>query len=307
MKNINPPRWIIPLLMCAITITACAQDKETQPTLNIGDKAPALQVTQWFKGSPVNRFEKGKVYVVEFWATWCGPCKAAMPRLSALARAYGDTVTFIGIDVLEMPGTTLQRVNTFVDSIGSRMDYTVAAQDSNFMVKNWMKASGADGIPQTFIINREGKLAWIGLADEAKDVLRKVVDNTWDVTAALAKSKYDRHLAYLDHQAYYRLQPYAGNAAKLDYIGQPGTILAIVDSMVKKVPGLKYTPLVGSFTFTALLKTNMQKALEYGKILITTSTYESPDYDAVIYAVDYYTGKVYMPEDAYRLALKLTG
>ena len=52
-------------------------------------KPPALSVDTWIKGGPITRFEKGKVYVVEFWATWCKPCLEGIPRLSELQRQYG--------------------------------------------------------------------------------------------------------------------------------------------------------------------------------------------------------------------------
>ena len=55
----------------------------------------------WLKGTPIQGFERGRVYVVEFWATWCGPCIAAMPHLSRVADKYKRRVTVIGVDVME--------------------------------------------------------------------------------------------------------------------------------------------------------------------------------------------------------------
>src|SRR5215204_3612647 len=94
------------LLWYLIAAPAHAQNEQS-PSLNIGDFAPSLVVNNWVKGVPVQRFEKGMVYVLQFWATWCGPCKAAMPRLSALAREYRDSVIIIGIDIYENEKTSL--------------------------------------------------------------------------------------------------------------------------------------------------------------------------------------------------------
>ena len=68
--------------------------------LTIGSKAPKLDVKEFVKGDAVDRFENGKVYIVELWATWCGPCKTTIPRLTKLQKKYTD-LTIIGIAILE--------------------------------------------------------------------------------------------------------------------------------------------------------------------------------------------------------------
>ena len=70
--------------------SAPATAPATQPavTLHIGDPAPPLGPGRWLKGEPVSAFEPGKVYVVEFWATWCGPCIAAIPHISDLQKQH---------------------------------------------------------------------------------------------------------------------------------------------------------------------------------------------------------------------------
>jgi thiol-disulfide isomerase/thioredoxin len=85
----------------------------------------------WIKGQPVTRFEPGHVYVVEFWATWCGPCAAAMPHLSELQKKYAGRLTVVGVDAREADAgkADVAAVNAFVKKKGDQMAYTVAMDD----------------------------------------------------------------------------------------------------------------------------------------------------------------------------------
>ena len=62
----------------------------SQSTLKPGDPAPALKVGKWIKGGPVEKLESGQVYVVEFWATWCEPCRAEMPAIRDIVEHMHD-------------------------------------------------------------------------------------------------------------------------------------------------------------------------------------------------------------------------
>jgi len=83
-------------------------------TLKPGDAAPALAASEWLKGDEVKSFKKGKVYVVEFWATWCGPCVAAIPHLSKMQDEHED-VTFIGMNIFERDP---EKARAFVKKMG---------------------------------------------------------------------------------------------------------------------------------------------------------------------------------------------
>lgn len=164
----------LPLVVIAISLGVPAL---AQTTLDVGDVAPTLKSSRWLKGAPVAKFEKGRVYVVEFWATWCGPCKAAMPHLSELARKYRGKVDVIGVDAFE--AAELRKVADFVKGQGAKMDYRVVAdgpKDTTHLT--WLRAAGEAGIPVTFVVGKDGRIAWIGNPEGLDAVLPKALNGT---------------------------------------------------------------------------------------------------------------------------------
>jgi len=303
-ENWTPFRFHFKLLLlfCFITYSIDAQNDQL-PILKLGDPAPQLRVSQWIKGNPVQTFKKGKIYVVEFWATWCLPCIAAMPHLSIMANKYKDEVIVLGIDILERKTTSMEKVKTFVEGMGHRMDYHVAVQDSNFMEVGWFNASGEQGIPKSFVVNGEGKLAWIGHPMHLDKILPKIMNNTWDIKAELTERKESKRLAVLDDSLRVELDMFAGNPYKQDYIGKPDSALLLINEMVKKEPKLKYADFTASHTFAALLKTDLQKAYEYGReLLAATSTYDDPPFYSIIGNIEWYSDKINLPVEIYQLA-----
>jgi thiol-disulfide isomerase/thioredoxin len=269
-------------------------------SLNIGNNAPGLRVNEWLKGNPIQAFEKGKIYVLEFWATWCKPCIAAMPHVSALARQYRNKIEVLGIDVYEK-NTPLEKIKSFMNNMGDLMDYSVAADKNKFMETYWVKASGNEGIPKTIIVNEDGKVAWIGHPKELEQVVPKILDYTWDIKQASTKWNFDKYLANLDDSLNYELMIYRGDDFKQDYIGKPDAALLAINEIIRKEPGLKYAPFIGYNTFSSLIKTNTQKAYEYGKVTMVTPTYEAPAFEAIIGAIDSYSDKLNLPAEIYEL------
>ncbi len=288
-----------------MTIAVRAQD-EPSPSLNIGDAAPALRVQGWVKGEPVERFEKGRVYVLEFWATWCRPCIAAMPHLSALAGEYKDKVTVLGIDVYQSKTLSLGKIRAFVDNMGSRMDFRVAAEDSDLMVRGWLMDTGEKmhGIPRTMVVDGEGRLAWMGYPTELEEVLPRIVDNTWDLKEARATRNENRRLEALDDSLSFEFRGYLGGEYKAGDRRKADSLLLWIDEIVKKEPKLKYAPLVALNTFSALLQTDPHRAYEFGKVAMVTRTYEDPDYHLFYGAIEIYRDSIRLPAEIYRFGIE---
>lgn len=266
------------LVLSVLTLTVHAQENRDS-LLNIGDRAPLLYIKEWIKGDSISQMEKGHVYVVEFWATWCRPCIAAMPHLSELASQYRDNLTIIGVSVHEDKSTTVEQIREFVDNRGDKMDYHVATDDKDRMVDNWMKASEEKGIPKTFVINADGKLAWIGHPKDVDTVLQKVVGNEWDIDEALAARNERRRLDSLETDLGYYLYG-------LTEFG-PDSMLTTLDKVVEHEPRFKGSYLIIYYTFRFLLQIDQKKAYDYGEQVLSYKDADIP-YRAITEPITYY-------------------
>ncbi len=173
-------KWIVALLVACLCSPLMAAGK-----LGPGDTAPPLAVGKFVKGEPVKEFEKGKIYVIECWATWCGPCRQAIPHVTEMQKKFADKgVIFIGMNVWEHDASA---VEPFVKQMGDKMDYRVATDDTTDgpdkgkMATTWLMAAGQNGIPCSFVVDKEGKIAWIGHPMNGLDkVVEGVIAGTFD-------------------------------------------------------------------------------------------------------------------------------
>jgi thiol-disulfide isomerase/thioredoxin len=150
---------IFTILLCGITPFVFAQSGT-----KAGEKAPTLSVDEWLKGEPVTSFENGKVYLVEFWGTWCGPCVENIPHLSELQNKYSSQgLIVIGVATHEFDGR--DKLDNFMKNRGDDMKYRVAYDSDLSMQQDWDTGEkGGDNfrLPVCFLVDKNGYVDFIG-------------------------------------------------------------------------------------------------------------------------------------------------
>jgi thiol-disulfide isomerase/thioredoxin len=187
MKTLVMAEAALMLALAGAAAPGAAQEVK-EVTLKVGDPAPKLKVSKWMQGEPVKAFERDKVYIVEFWATWCGPCRATIPHLNEIHKKYKDKgLIVIGQNVWERQ---IDAVPKFVKSMGEKMTYRVALDDKEGseqgqMAETWMAAAGQNGIPAAFVVDKQGMIAWIGHPMQLKEsMLDQILADTFDLKKA---------------------------------------------------------------------------------------------------------------------------
>lgn len=182
------PALLLPLLTACASFLLPASLRAAPPSVTVGATAPPLATGAFLQGEPVKSLEPGKVYLLDFWATWCAPCQTTIPRLNGLQGKYADKgLVVIGQDIFEKdPGLPA----AFIKKLGEEFTYRAAADDTSDggegkMFTTWLQASGIPSIPTAFLVNREGKIAWIGQPVSLREeLLESVLAGTHDLAAA---------------------------------------------------------------------------------------------------------------------------
>ncbi|MCH7700678.1 MAG: redoxin family protein [Planctomycetes bacterium] len=181
-------------LMAVAGLSVAAQ---AQSRLQIGDPAPPLLMTDWIKGDPID-MSKGvgkNVYVLEFWATWCGPCLPTFPMATALQDRYRDDgVVVVGVTSKgQFPQLqSKERVSSFVERQGRKMGYTVGFDENNTVNALYMQALGAMGIPYTVVVDKAGNIAWTGHpAAGLEQAVEEMISPDYDPKTAYRRGRAD--------------------------------------------------------------------------------------------------------------------
>lgn len=163
-----------PILLVSLLAIAVASPSLAEKLIDraeLGTKAAPLEIAKWVKGDPIDlKKPDGKhVYVVEFWATWCPPCRASIPHLTQLQKKYKDkNVVVIGVS-----DESTSVVESYVKKMGDTMDYTVAVDKDEKTSRGYMSAFGVRGIPHAFIVDQKGNVVW---HDHPMSNLEAVID-----------------------------------------------------------------------------------------------------------------------------------
>ena len=143
--------------------------------LSAGSSAPEIQVSDWCNSGPLSlAMLRDKVVVVEFWATWCGPCRTSIPHLNQIQRQYKDK----NVVVIGLTDEPKSKVGGFVNQ---NMQYAVGCGSPTF------QSYGVRGIPAAFIVTN-GTIAWAGHPGDLEGALDSTLRSFKPASIAAAKA-----------------------------------------------------------------------------------------------------------------------
>jgi thiol-disulfide isomerase/thioredoxin len=119
----------------------------------VGEEAPDFRFSMQDGSVQTLSGLRGRTVLVNFWATWCAPCKAEMPDLQQIADEQGERVTVVGVNRLE----ALEAIGPFAAEMSLR--FTLVPDQSGQIADRY----GAKNLPMTYFINSDGTVAFVQL------------------------------------------------------------------------------------------------------------------------------------------------
>ncbi len=165
IKKYTARGFFLSLFFICLGLWGSFASAQWQPVSKVGlSQTPPLLLNN-LTGTPVDiKAFKGKVVIVNFWASWCEPCREEFTELTYLQEKYGPKgIKVLAINLAEMK----PRITQFLTGNGIPENAIEILQDRNSIIyKTWK----ARGIPTTFLLNKQGKIdsVWIGAIDNAE-------------------------------------------------------------------------------------------------------------------------------------------
>jgi thiol-disulfide isomerase/thioredoxin/tetratricopeptide (TPR) repeat protein len=182
-----------------------ADDDSTATTLEAGDPVPLWKPGKWIQGKPVKKLNPGTAYLVEFWASWCEPCRISIPYLDEIHKRYRNKgLVVIGQDCREQDDG---QIAPFMKLMKNKMTYPLALEakpglGKGRMAQEWLMASGRDSLPTAFLVDTNGRIAWIGHPLALKEqLIEDVLAGTFDAQKVAAQRAREREARELFKQA----------------------------------------------------------------------------------------------------------
>lgn len=154
------------LIFCAMlglaTLTMQAQPMRQGPAGQPGEAAPLIKIKEWLNTDKAVKLQQ-KPMLIDFWATWCGPCRAAIPHMNELAKEFKGKMDFLSLTAEDRA-----KVDPFLKTTTFE-SYVVT--DFN---RETSAAWGISGIPHIVIIDAKGIVIWRG---HPSNLNREMIDN----------------------------------------------------------------------------------------------------------------------------------
>lgn len=144
-----------------------------QSNINLDEKAPAINITDWVLNKPDDIALSGKYIVLEFWATWCGPCIAAVPHMNELQSKVNDP----DLMFISMTDESVAKIKRTLEKIDFK-SAVVTDLTKQTHVNYGDGKEGLEAYPMTVLIDNQGIVKWIGEPKQlTEDILNQFVSN----------------------------------------------------------------------------------------------------------------------------------
>lgn len=167
-RGLGPGSILVLLVVVAIAAivgVALVRQQQSQPTAGM---APDFTLNT-FDGQTLRLSElRGQIVIINFWASWCGPCRAEAPALESVWQAYRDDgVVVLGVAYADLDADSLAFMDEFGITYPNGPDIGTIISDNLYHIQ---------GVPETFIIDQQGQVDQFIYAAVDERLLRQAID-----------------------------------------------------------------------------------------------------------------------------------